>query len=602
MMEDLRARLIALLRKDPTINQLPEIAIQDLVANLSFREVHGGNIIVREGDALAGLSFLASGRLRVTRRDQFGNLLLYNEILPGHCIGETAMVLGQPSTADIVAVRNSILADLNQNDFEQLLKKHPTAIYRTFSQYIYKKLRFNRVLEKNNRAQSFVIVPLYPDVRINILAEGLAETLKLRGRTSLIPAGWAKDEISRRQVKSENIPRINLDELEAENDYLIYEADSRSLESTLESLRFADQIIFVANADSNPMFGAYEQALMNEPGFSVIRKHLVLLYPEKANFAHDLPQWRIGRDVERIYPTRFGNTGDFARLARFLVGHAVGVVLGGGGARGFAHLGVLRAIEEAKIPVDILGGNSMGALIGASYAFGVPREEIHHQILRFTKRAAKPGFPMISILSNGPYANALKQVFGDTLIESLWLPYFVSACNLSQARTVVLDKGPLWQAILASNSPAGVLPPVVMNGDLLVDGAILENVPVSAMRTRMGAPLEHRRGNGTVIAIDVDVRENLNAPDGVSEIKMGDLLKSLISRSTQRVPGIIDILLQAGHIGGLAQRDKIIAMADYYLEPPVSKYPMMGYKNANEIIDLGYRYASEQIAKWDPVI
>jgi NTE family protein/lysophospholipid hydrolase len=201
-----------------------------------------------------------------------------------------------------------------------------------------------------------------------------------------------------------------------------------------------------------------------------------------------------------------------------------------------------------------------------------------------------------------PYASALKQAFGDTQIESLWLPFFVSACNLSQAKTVVLDSGPLWQAVMASNSPAGLLPPVVLNGDLLVDGAILENVPVSSMRTRMGTPLEHRRGNGTVIAIDVDARENLTAPEGADEIRTRELLKSRFNRSGRRLPSIIDILKQAGHIGGLAQREKTIGMADYYLEPPVTKFPMMGYKHAADIIEVGYRYASEQIASWDLAI
>jgi len=191
-------------------------------------------------------------------------------------------------------------------------------------------------------------------------------------------------------------------------------------------------------------------------------------------------------------------------------------------------------------------------------------------------------------------------MFGERTIESLWLPFFAAACNLSRGSTKVLDQGLLWRAVLASNSPAGLFPPVPVDGELLVDGAILENVPVAAMRTRLGVPLEKRRGNGTIIAIDVDVQEEMLVSPQMLRLGAWQKMRHLWSRDAdqRRVPSIADILYRAGHIGGMTQQGRTEAASDLYLRPPVKKFPLMGYKSSREIVDAGYRYAMEQIPSW----
>jgi NTE family protein/lysophospholipid hydrolase len=193
----------------------------------------------------------------------------------------------------------------------------------------------------------------------------------------------------------------------------------------------------------------------------------------------------------------------------------------------------------------------------------------------------------------------LRRIFGETLIEQLWLPYFAAACNLSEAVTTVQDSGLLWRAVLASNSPAGLLPPVPSNGQLLVDGAILDNVPVGAMRQRLGIPLEKRRVHGTVIAVDVDVQAGLGVEPEINRLSAWRTIKGRLTGSADALPGIGDILYRAGHIGGLHQRERTIKLADQYLEPPVAHFPLMAYGSAAEIAEVGYRYAREQIDQWN---
>jgi NTE family protein/lysophospholipid hydrolase len=205
---------------------------------------------------------------------------------------------------------------------------------------------------------------------------------------------------------------------------------------------------------------------------------------------------------------------------------------------------------------------------------------------------------VISIVSGRRVERDLRRMFGETTIDELWRPFFAAACNLSKGVTRVQDSGPLWRAVLASNSPAGLFPPVLDRGDLLVDGAILENVPVEAMRVRLGTPLEKRRGNGTIIAIDVDVRDGPGADPSLTRLSVWSTIKGYFAPTMHPSPSIAAILYSAGHIGGANQRGRTIALADHYLEPPVAEFSLMGYRRSQAIADVGYRYAMESIEKW----
>lgn len=590
-------RVLEVLRASGVFGGLDERVLQDLGGFLELQFVPGGNIVYREGDQASTMFFLISGRLRVSRRDKGGALQLYNEIRPGESVGEAGLILQQPRAADITALRDSTLAMLSRVDFEKLLALHPLALNRVFAQAIYNHLRHSSQVVERRHAQIFVVVPMAPHALSSEVASGLTRAFAQIGRAhhvspeaerTLDPnatAGWqGKDRY---------------DELEEQFDFLIYEADGGSSSWTRRAFRQADQVIFVADAHGSARRGELEQSLSEEPGFAMKRKHLVLLHPARTAEPAEPARWREGREFERIYPIRQQDQGDFARLARFLTGTAVGVVLGGGGARGFAHLGVLRALEQAGIVVDLIGGNSMGALIGAQYACGVPLDEIRERTMRFALGGERPTIPVISIVSGRRVERDLRKMFGDRLVDGLWRPFFAAACNLSRACTTVQDSGPLWRAVLASNSPVGLFPPVVYNGDLLVDGAILENVPVGAMRVRLGTPLEKRRGNGTIIAIDVDVQDYMGVDPSLTRLSAWRTVQGYFRPGMPSSPGIGDILYRAGHIGGLNQRGRTIAQSDHYLEPPVAAFPLMAYRHAAAIAEVGYRHAIKEIEQWD---
>lgn len=588
---ELHDKVVKVLRASRHFGTLGEAVLEDLAQAFQFDHVAGGTPVYREGEASDSMLFVVSGGLRVSRRDQGGGLFLYNEVRPGQSVGEVGLILQQSRTADVTAVRDSTVALLSRDSYEALLRRHPLELNRVFVRTIYDFMRHTAPMVDQQYAQSYVVVPLHVGAGGDEVARALVRAFERMGRVHLL-----------RPPANGVIPAPpdgdHPDELENSFDFLVYEAEAETSAWTRRAFRQADQVIFVASAGAPQEMGDIERRLTEEPGFPMKRKHLVLLHPDGTLTPVEVGKWRGLRQFERIYPVRGDHEGDFARLARFLTGTAVGVVLGGGGARGFAHLGVLRALEEFGIPVDLIGGNSMGALIGAQYACGATLDEIRLRTQAFAAGGERLTLPLISIVSGKRVERDLRRMFGETTIDDLWRPFFAAACNLSQGGTSVQDSGPLWRAVLASNSPAGLFPPVLDRGDLLVDGAILENVPVEAMRVRLGTPLEKRRGNGTIIAIDVDVRDRLGADPELTRLSVWSTLKGYFSPGAHPSPSIAAILYSAGHIGGANQRGRTISQADHYLEPPVAEFSLMGYKRSQEIADVGYRYAIEKIAKW----
>lgn len=596
-----RSKIIDVLLASPVFGKLDRAVIDALADVLKLRQVPGGQDVVREREPSNEMLFLISGGLRVSRRDAQGKLMLYNEIRPGMSFGESGLILRQPRAADVSAVRDSVLAVLGRNDFEALLNRFPLPINQVVVRAVYNYLRHAEEFAERRHAQSFVVIPLHENSGAGEVAASLVQAFSKMGRAHLLEA--PRNHLATRSgmapvSQNEHDVAAYQDALEEGSDFLVYQADVGPTEWSLRAFRQSDQVIFVAKAGSPGVTGELERRLKAQPDFSMKRLHLAILHSATAEIPDDLSAWNSGRTFERVYPLRSKRTGDFERLARFLTGKAVGVVLGGGGAKGFAHVGVLRALDELGIAVDLIGGNSMGALIAAQFACGVSLPDIISRTRKFARGGERPTVPLISIVSGKRVSRDLQKMFGEQACDGQWIPFFAAACNLTKGRTEVQDTGPIWRAVLASNSPAGLFPPVLHQGDMLVDGAILENVPVDAMRMRLGTPLERRRGNGTIIAIDVDVQEAMAVDPTLTRLSGWSTLKAYFSPKAHPSPTIADILYRAGHIGGLNQRSRTIAQADHYLEPPVADFSMMSYRKADEIADVGYHYAMKSFKQW----
>ncbi|KAK3255714.1 hypothetical protein CYMTET_35114 [Cymbomonas tetramitiformis] len=217
--------------------------------------------------------------------------------------------------------------------------------------------------------------------------------------------------------------------------------------------------------------------------------------------------WREGRGyVRRHHHVRADVAGDVLRLARHIAGKSVGLVLSGGGSRGLAHLGVIRALEDCGVPIDIVGGTSEGAFIAGLYALKAGSQSMMAAVRRHVEWMSSARhllldltLPLLSIFSGSHFEAALRESLGANHIEDLCLPFFCTTCNLSTGRQQVHESGLLWKYVRASMTVLGILPPVFDEGNLLVDGGYLNTLPVDVMCDQMGA--------GTVIAVDVMDKE-----------------------------------------------------------------------------------------------
>jgi predicted acylesterase/phospholipase RssA len=289
-----------------------------------------------------------------------------------------------------------------------------------------------------------------------------------------------------------------------------------------------------------------------------------------------------------------GSSADITRVARLIVGQGVGLMLGGGGARAFAHIGVLRAMREARIDVDVVGGVSGGAIVGALLASGLTPQEIKARThAEFISRGSLLDFtvPIVSLIRGQRFANLLMRFFGERAIEDLPTRFFCHSANLSQATMRIHDSGALWRAVGASMSIPGIGPPVCENGDLLIDGSVLTNLPVELMRDVCQGP---------VVAVDVSVERDLRVDRSWEEYPSPGRL--LVARPWRRrglkIPTILEILFRGAMISSIAGERNVKDRVDFYLRPPLSGVGLLDFKLLDRVEESAYQYAIKALEQW----
>jgi NTE family protein len=300
--------------------------------------------------------------------------------------------------------------------------------------------------------------------------------------------------------------------------------------------------------------------------------------------------WLAQIPVQGHYHLRRHSAADIARLARCVTGRAVGLVLSGGGARGFGHIGVIKALRAAGIPFDLLGGTSIGAIIAAGAALEWQDDEFDARIRRaFVDSNPLDDYtlPFVALTKGKKVSARLREHFGENRIEDLWRPYFCVASNLTTGAVSVLRQGLLWQALRASIAIPGLLPPVIEDGAVLSDGAVLNNLPADIMATMRRGP---------VIGVDVTHYRALQS----QQSRRRHWLQRLLG-GDHPGPGIATMLMTAANLGSDAQTRLSRAHVDVLLEPPLA-IGIRDWQAYDRAVAAGYRYAMEHMADIESAI
>ncbi|HEY7213351.1 MAG TPA: patatin-like phospholipase family protein [Thermoanaerobaculia bacterium] len=581
---------------------LEDAALDEVLSHLEWLLVAGGQTVCAQGEVGDCLYLVYSGRLAVVREEN-GKPVLLGEVGRGDSVGEVAVLTGRRRSASVRALRDVVLARLPQAATMAMLAKHPNAlltITRTLAAWLEPAGR----PEKSRSCLALAVAPVGEPVPE--LVSGLVEALSALGPALRLNAAQIDGQFG---AGSSHCPdgsaehrRITawINEQEARYSFLVYEADTGTSAWMRRCLRQADRILVVAPAEARPALGARaaELALLEKDQGEQLEE-LVLLYRGERQRPHGTARWLDLRPFLRHHHVRLSRRADLARLARFLDGSAVGLVLGGGGARGFAHIGVIRALEETGVPIDRIGGASMGGMIGALYARGFGWEEM----IDFNRRGwvkMRPHkvytLPVISLLSKVKAVKMLEMMYGDEAIEDLWLNYFCVSTNLTRTEVVVHQRGDLRRAISASIAVPGVTPPLPdKEGDLLVDGGVLNNLPTDVMR---------RLGEGPIIASDVSAAIDLRAdPSYTDSPTPWRYLASRFPRSKARsFPNILRLVQRAALLASDVYAKQAKAEVELYLDLPMDGYDMFNMDALDELVELGYRFTRDALeqAAWRP--
>ena len=274
---------------------------------------------------------------------------------------------------------------------------------------------------------------------------------------------------------------------------------------------------------------------------------------------------------------------DVRRVARLLTGRSLGLVLSGGGARGFTQIGVVRALREAGLEIDCVGGTSIGAIIGAGVALEWSDEEMFDNYYR-SFVSGRPlrdyTLPMVALTRGRRVAMLLREQFGARDITDLPLPYFCCSSNLSSGQLVTHRDGPLWLWLRASCAIPGVLPPVCHHGQVYVDGAVMNNLPTDIM---------HAQQPGDIAAVDIGADDALRTT--LEEYYTPPWWKLIFDFKRHVRPGIFDILIRSGMVNAeIASADRH-HLAKLLLKPPVTDIGLLDWKSYERAVEVGYHYA-----------
>lgn len=409
----------------------------------------------------------------------------------------------------------------------------------------------------------------------------------------------------------------------------------------------ADSILLVGLAEGSPAMGEYERFMLGTK--STARKSLILLHAERfspngvtrswlrnrawINGGHfhvqmsftvnampvHPPSKRLGQALKarvqvlqaeiQKYTSRKSHhppyyspetpfKGDFHRLARRLCGKSIGLVLGGGGARGISQIGIIRAMEEAGIPIDLVGGTSIGAFVGALYArhadvvpmFGFAKK-FAGRMASLWRFALDLTYPSASYTTGHEFNRGIFKTLGDTQIEDFWLEYYCNTTNISKSRVEFHTSGYAWRYVRASMSLAGLLPPLCDEGSMLLDGGYVDNLTVS-----------HMKGLGVdiIFAIDVGAIDN-DIPQTYGDSLSG--MWALFNRvnpfsAHPNPPTLAEIQGRLAYVSSVDALERAKTMSGcVYMRPPIDNYGTLDFGKFDEIYQMGYKYGEEFLQK-----
>ncbi|XP_077479438.1 patatin-like phospholipase domain-containing protein 7a isoform X3 [Stigmatopora argus] len=612
---------------------------------LDWMAVEAGRAVYRQGEKSDSTFIVLSGRLRSVILKEDGKKELIGEYGRGDLIGVVEALTHQNRATTVHAVRDSELAKLPQGALSSIKRKFPQVVTRLIhllGQKILQQVNLpltGRSLalhtpgskwDAGNQASNLstvTVLPVSEEVPLTAFTLELQHALLAIGPTLLLTSDIIKQRLGVAALDSVHEYRLSswLGQQEDIHRIVLYQTDYTLTPWTQRCIRQADSILIVGIGEQDPAVGELERMLEGsavraqkqlvllhkEDGpppkgtvdwlnmRSWISRHLHLSCPRRVFSKRSLP--KLLELYERVFEKPPDRHGDFSRLARVLTGNAIALVLGGGGARGCSQVGIVRALCEAGIPVDLIGGTSIGSLLGALYAedrshsrMRIRAREWAMEMTSVFKKVLDLTYPVTSMFSGAAFNSSISNVFKSKQIEDLWIPYFNITADISASAMRVHTDGSLWRYVRASMTLSGYLPPLCdpKDGHLLMDGGYINNLPADVARS-MGAKV--------VIAIDVGSRDETNLTNYGDSLSGWWLLWKRLNPLAEKVKvlNMAEIQTRLAYVCCVRHLESV-KNSDYceYIRPPIDRYRTLEFGKFDEIAEVGYQHGKTVFDVW----
>ncbi|MEL7206768.1 MAG: cyclic nucleotide-binding and patatin-like phospholipase domain-containing protein [Actinomycetota bacterium] len=560
-------------------------AIRALAEHLDPVAVRAGEVVVAEGDPAEALYLVHAGRLLVRRSSpELGPTGDLSEIGVGETVGELALVTDRPRSASAIARRDSRLLRLSVGGFEALVSRHPQAL-RVLTTQVVDHLERPRPIGKG--LSVLALVPLHGGERVARAMDDLVlEIRAAAGRVGVLRRGNVRDD-----------EHAAVHRLEQIYDLVLMVADHADEGWTDSCADQADRVVLVADAAGDPAAAPVERRRAARPSAIGARTELVLAHPPATEEPRGTARWLAGRSVQRHHHLRVGDRRHAGRVARLLTDTATGLVCSGGGARALSEIGSIEVLLDGGLEIDAVTGTSAGALVGGAFARDWPVDRVVRTLRRHLVdegRPVEPTIPLVALSSGARMTARLREVCDELAVEDQWIDFACLSTDLSERRPHVHRTGPAWRALRSSMSIPGLFPPVASDGNLLIDGGVVDNLPVAAMT-------ERHPGIRTV-AIDVGVHRDLEAGDLPADtvVQGLDILRARLHprRRTPSMAGIASVLARLAELGN--RHDDAPSAVDLMIRPEVGEVSLLDFASFDVLLEAGRGAAREALVATEP--
>ncbi|HET7593327.1 MAG TPA: patatin-like phospholipase family protein [Rhodanobacteraceae bacterium] len=575
--------LRALLAATAVFGHLDRGELGALLEEMAWFLLPGGATLYQRGEEPDALFLLKSGSLGLFGTPLIGGPARLLGVIPaGETLGEIGLLVGEERTHSVRALRDSELLRLSREGFEKLVARHPQAML-SAARVAIQRLLGDPHEEATSPPRTFAVLPFDHEIDAHAFAESLQHQLLAWGDCLVIDAGLGRSRDTGWFT-----------ERESEHRFVLYLGDG---DPTWRRLcqRQADALLLLVAAERTPEPWPYpvgnrpaadaghpqsHEAMVEDTHHRP--RHLVLQHPRGQFIYGAARAWRASIGTAELQHHHWRHHGDMARIARLLSGNSTALVLSGGGARGFAQIGVAQALREAGISVDTVVGTSIGAIIGAGIAY----EWDDGKLRAACRRALVDGKPLadwtlpLVALTRGARATMLmREAFGEIDVEDLPVPFACVSADLTDGATAVHREGLLWRWIRASSAVPGILPPLFHDHHVYVDGAVINNLPTDVLAE--DAP-------GRMIAVDIGADDTLRAEVNEAASPRWPTLWAE-RRTRQRRPGAFAILIRAGMVNSETGSARRRELADLVLRPDMQEIGMFDWHHFDRAIEIGYR-------------